>query len=52
MASFEILYGRRCKTPIFWNEIGEHQVFGLDVFQESKKQVCLVRENLKVAQSC
>jgi hypothetical protein len=52
MASFKMLYGRRCKTPIFWNEIGEHQVFGLDVFQETEKQVHLVRENLKVAQPC
>jgi hypothetical protein len=23
MASFEMLYGRRCRTPLFWNEIGE-----------------------------
>jgi hypothetical protein len=23
MASFEMLYGRRCQTPLFWSEIGE-----------------------------
>jgi RNA recognition motif-containing protein len=51
MVPFKMLYGRRCRTPIFWNEIGERQVFGPTIIQEIEKQVCLVRENLKVAQS-
>jgi RNA recognition motif-containing protein len=51
MAPFKMLYGRRCRTPIFWNEIGERQVFGPTIIQEIEKQVCLVIENLKVAQS-
>jgi hypothetical protein len=51
MAPFEMLYGRRCKTPLFWNETGERKVFGLDILQEVKKQVRMVRENLRVAQS-
>jgi hypothetical protein len=49
MAPFEILYGRRCRTPIFWNDIGEHQVFGPDIIQDTEKQVQLVREKLKVS---
>jgi hypothetical protein len=52
MALFEMLYGKRCRTPIFWNETGEQHVFGPDIIQETEKQVCQVRENLKVAQSC
>jgi hypothetical protein len=51
MAPFEMLYGRRCRTPLFWNETREHKVFGPDVLQESEKQVCMVRENLRIAQS-
>jgi hypothetical protein len=51
MVLFEMLYGRRCRTPIFWNETGERQVFGPDIIQETEKQVRQVRENLKVAQS-
>jgi hypothetical protein len=31
MAPFEMLYGRRCRTPLFWNETGEQKVFGLDI---------------------
>jgi hypothetical protein len=46
MAPFEMLYGRRCQTPLFWNEIGERKVFGSDILQEAEKQVRMVRENL------
>jgi hypothetical protein len=51
MASFEMLYGRRCRTPLFWNETGERKVFDPDIMQEAKKQVRMVRENLRVTQS-
>jgi hypothetical protein len=47
---FEMLYGRRCRTPLFWNETGEGKIFGLDILQEAEKQVRMVRENLRVAQ--
>jgi hypothetical protein len=50
MAPFEMLYGQRCQTPLFWNETGEWKVFGLDILQEADKQVRTVMENLRVAQ--
>jgi hypothetical protein len=50
MAPFEMLYGRRCQTSLFWSEVGEWKVFGLDILQEAEKQVRMVRENLRVAQ--
>jgi hypothetical protein len=51
MTPFEFLYGRKCRTPLFWNEPGENQIFGPDILREAKKQVQMVRENLKLAQS-
>jgi hypothetical protein len=51
MASFEMLYGRRCQTLLFWNEAGERKVFRPNSFQEAEKQVRMVRVNLRVAQS-
>jgi transposase InsO family protein len=48
MAQFQMLYGRRCRTPLFWNETGEWKVFGPDILQEAEKQVRMVRENLQV----
>jgi hypothetical protein len=31
--------------------MGERKVFGPDILEEAEKQVCMVRKNLRVAQS-
>jgi hypothetical protein len=61
MASFEALYGRKCRTPLYWSEIGESQLFRpeiikeaerqVQIIKEAERQVQVVRENLKVVQS-
>jgi hypothetical protein len=51
MAPFEALYGRKCRTPLFWNQTGESQVFGPDVLKDAEKKVRMIRDNLKIAQS-
>jgi hypothetical protein len=51
MAPFEMLYGLRCRTLLFWNEMGERKVFRPDILEEAEKQVRMVKENLRVAQS-
>ena len=51
MAPFEALYGRRCRTPLSWDEVGDHQFFGPDLIKESERKVKLIRDRLKVAQS-
>jgi hypothetical protein len=47
MTLFEMLYGHRCRTLLFWNKTGERKVFGPDILQGAEIQVCIVRENLK-----
>ena len=51
MAHFEALYGRRCRTPLSWDEVGDRQLFGPDLIKESEQKVKLIRDRLKVAQS-
>jgi hypothetical protein len=51
MSPFEVLYGRKCRTPLFWNEPGENQVFAPEILQEAERQVQVIRENLQLAQS-
>ena len=51
MAPFEALYGRKSITPLFWNQTGETQVFGLDVLRDAEEQVRMIMDNLRVAQS-
>jgi hypothetical protein len=48
---FEALYGRKCTTPLYWDQIGERQVFGPDIVEEAEQLVQQVRENLRVAQT-
>jgi hypothetical protein len=50
MVPFEMLYGHRCRTLLFWSETREQKVFGPDVLQEAEKQVRMVRENMWIAQ--
>ena len=50
MAPFEALYGRRCRTPLMWDEVRDRQSFGPDLIKESKEKVKLIRDRLKVAQ--
>jgi transposase InsO family protein len=51
MAPFEVLYGRKCRTPLNWSETGERQLLGPDVINEAEEKVKIIRENLKIAQS-
>jgi hypothetical protein len=51
MVPYEALYGWQCRTPLFWSQTGESQVFRLEVLKDAEKQVQMVHESLKVAQS-
>jgi hypothetical protein len=50
MASFEALYGRRCRTPLNWSQPGERENFGPDLVTEAKRKVKVIRKNLEAAQ--
>jgi hypothetical protein len=51
MSPFEDLYGRKCKTPLYWDQTRERQFFGPELIQEAEEQVYIIRENLRVAQT-
>jgi hypothetical protein len=51
MAPYEALYGRRCRAPICWDDVGERKVLGPDLIQETEEKVKLIRERLRTAQS-
>ncbi|KAJ9542547.1 hypothetical protein OSB04_029053 [Centaurea solstitialis] len=48
-APYEILYGRKCRTPLCWNEVGEKQLAGPEVVQITSDKINQVRERLKMA---
>ena len=43
MAPFDALYGRRCRTPLNWSEVGERNFFGPDMISEAEEQVQFIQ---------
>ncbi|GKE46424.1 putative reverse transcriptase domain-containing protein [Tanacetum coccineum] len=48
-APFEALYGRKCRSPVLWVEIGESSLIGPALVQETTDKVVLIKEKLKAA---
>nr|GEY45668.1 putative reverse transcriptase domain-containing protein [Tanacetum cinerariifolium] len=38
-ATFEALYGRKCRSAICWTEVGEAQILGPELIQETTEQI-------------
>jgi hypothetical protein len=51
MAPYEALYGRRCRSPICWDEVGERKILGPEIVLKTCEKIELIRERLRVAQS-
>jgi len=51
MAPYEALYGRRCRTPLCWNQDGESLVLGPEFLQQTTEKVKAIRERMKATQS-
>ncbi|GJX71268.1 putative reverse transcriptase domain-containing protein [Tanacetum coccineum] len=45
------LYGRKCRSPVIWNEVGESQLIGPELVQETTEKIVQIRERLKTARS-
>nr|GEY10772.1 putative reverse transcriptase domain-containing protein [Tanacetum cinerariifolium] len=48
-APFKALYGKRCRTPIAWTEVGEGKLLGPEIVQETTDKIVQIKERLKVA---
>ncbi|XP_021820750.1 uncharacterized protein LOC110762420 [Prunus avium] len=50
MSPFDALYGKHCRTPLYWDEVGEHKLRVSGDVERTMKHVETIREMLKVAQ--
>ncbi|KAM1721715.1 hypothetical protein ACFX12_023218 [Malus domestica] len=50
MSPFEALYGRACRTPLCWSEVGERILEGPEIVDETTQNVQVIKSNLKAAQ--
>ena len=51
MAPFEGLYGRKCRSPVCWDDIRERKLLGPELVQLTVEKIALIKERLKTAQS-
>ena len=51
MAPYEALYGRPCRSPIRWKEMGERSITGPDLIRDTSEKVDLIRKCLLMAHS-
>ncbi|GJZ36381.1 putative reverse transcriptase domain-containing protein [Tanacetum coccineum] len=45
----EPLYGRKCRSSILWAEVGEGQLIGPEILQETTKKISHIKDRLKAA---
>ena len=48
-APYEALYGRKCRSPICWAEVGESQLTGPDLVQETTEKIVQIRSRMQAA---
>nr|GFB74225.1 putative reverse transcriptase domain-containing protein [Tanacetum cinerariifolium] len=46
---FEALYRRKCCSPILWVEVGEGQLIGPEIVQETTEKISQIKDRLKAA---
>ena len=51
MAPYESLYGRPCRSPLCWTEVGESSIAGPDLIRDTSEKVSLIQQRLLMAQS-
>jgi len=51
MVPYEALYGRKCRSPLYWDEVGERQLLGPDIVQDTKDKIVLIRKRMLTAHS-
>ena len=47
MPPYEALYGRKCRSPLCWTEVGEKYVEGPDLIRETTEKVPLIQSRLR-----
>ncbi|GKD08341.1 reverse transcriptase domain-containing protein, partial [Tanacetum coccineum] len=49
VAPFEVLYGRKCRSPVCWAEVGEAQLTGQEIIHETTKKIFKIRDRMQAA---
>nr|GEW86481.1 putative reverse transcriptase domain, ribonuclease H-like domain protein [Tanacetum cinerariifolium] len=50
-APFEALYGRKCRSPVCWSEVGDSQLMGPELIRETNEKIVQIKNRLLTARS-
>ncbi|GKD20790.1 putative reverse transcriptase domain-containing protein [Tanacetum coccineum] len=48
-ASFEALYGRKCRSPVCWAEVGDAQLTGPEIIHETTEKIIQIKKRIQAA---
>ncbi|GJY17925.1 putative nucleotidyltransferase, ribonuclease H [Tanacetum coccineum] len=48
-APFKALYGRKCRSPVCWTEVGEAQILGPELIQETTEKIIQIKQRMQAA---
>ncbi|GJW80226.1 putative reverse transcriptase domain-containing protein [Tanacetum coccineum] len=48
-APFEALYGRKCRSPVCWAEVGQVQLTGPELVQETTERIIQIKQRIQTA---
>ncbi|GJV12742.1 putative reverse transcriptase domain-containing protein [Tanacetum coccineum] len=48
-APFEALYGQKCRSPVCWTKVGEAQILGPELIQETTEKVVQIKQRMQAA---
>ncbi|GKC24643.1 putative reverse transcriptase domain-containing protein [Tanacetum coccineum] len=46
-APFKALYGRKCRSPVCWDEVGEVQLTGPEIVQETTEKIIQIKQRMQ-----
>ncbi|GJT20518.1 putative reverse transcriptase domain-containing protein [Tanacetum coccineum] len=49
-APYEALYGRKCRSPVCWAEVGEAQLTGPELIQQTTEKIVVIKQRMQAAQ--
>ena len=50
MTPYEALYGRKCRTPVCWDEVGERKLVSPEIIQVTCDKIKVIKDRLKILQ--
>nr|GFB51788.1 putative reverse transcriptase domain-containing protein [Tanacetum cinerariifolium] len=48
-APFEALYGRKCRSPVYWTKVGGAQILGPELIQETTEKIVQIKQRMQAA---